>query len=151
MPCATRASESSRPASTITTFSYLDRQAPGPDFSITVPFRIRPQPAVSTSNQAEVRGDRITFAKTLTAGEDRVYMDIEGFGADPKDYDIRIENRRLGAGVRITRRTGPFREWPCGRSGRRSRLNPSSTWRSSGAEFTWRIVYEFYTFPKESA
>jgi hypothetical protein len=35
-------------------------------------------------------------------GEDRVYLNIEGFGGDPKDYDIRIEYRGLGAGVTIT-------------------------------------------------
>lgn len=130
-------------------FLYLDRQAPGPDFSITVPFHIRPNPP-SASNQVEVRGNRITFAKALT-GEDRVYMGIEGFGAGPKDYDIRIENRRLGAGVRMTS------DRPLSRMALWAIRAPLSIEPfidmeiEPGAEFTWRIIYEFYTFPKESA
>ena len=80
-------------------FLYLDRQAPGPDFSLTLPFKIRSsQPA---SSLAEIRENQIAFTRTLT-GEERVYLDIQGFGANAKDYDIRVENRRLGAGVRIT-------------------------------------------------
>ena len=40
----------------------------------------------------------ITFLKWIY----RAYKNIQGFGAEAKDYDIRIENRSLGAGVRIT-------------------------------------------------
>jgi hypothetical protein len=124
-------------------FLYLDRQPPGPDFSITVPFKIRTsRPEVNSL--AEIRDNQIAFTKTL-AGEDRVYLDIQGFGADAKDYDFRIENRRLGAGVRITA------DRPLSRVALWSIRAPLSIEPfiqiniEPGAEFTWKINYEYYT------
>ncbi len=126
-------------------FLYLDRQAPSPDFLLTVPFKI------STSQPpdgrlAEVRGNQIAFPKTLT-GEDRVYLDIQGFGADPKDYDLRIENRNVGAGVRITadRPLSRLALWAIRAP---LAIEPFIDMNiEPGAEFTWRIKYEFYTIP----
>ncbi len=127
-------------------FLYLDRQAPGPDFSLTVPFRIRTAQPLE-SGFAEVREHQIAFSKTLT-GEDRVYCAILGFGADPKDYDIRIENRSVGAGVRITA------DRPLSRVALWAIRAPLSIEPfidmniEPGAEFTWRIDYEYYTIPQ---
>jgi hypothetical protein len=127
-------------------FLYLDRQPPGPDFLITVPFKIRlSQPLAD--GLARVEDNRITFARTLT-GEDRVYLDLQGFGPDPKDYDIRIENRCVGAGVRITA------DRPLSRAALWAIRAPLSfepfidMMIEPGAEFTWRIKYEYYTIPQ---
>lgn len=127
-------------------FLYLDRQAPGPDCSITVPFQIQPAPP-PPAQLAEIQGNRIVFRKTLT-GTDCVYFAIQGFGRDPKDYDIRIENRRVGAGVRITA------DRPLSRAALWTIRAPLSfepfldLRLEPGAEFTWRITYDFYTIPK---
>lgn len=81
-------------------FLTLDGAATGPDFVIGVPFAIQspkpPDPAV-----AEIRGNEVHYTRTIE-GENRVSFQLEGFGATAKDYDIRVENRRTGAGVRIT-------------------------------------------------
>ncbi|MCX6902281.1 MAG: hypothetical protein NTW03_02130 [Verrucomicrobia bacterium] len=127
-------------------FLYLDRQAPGPDCSLTVPFTIRSTQPLSSS-LAEIRGNQITFSKTLT-GEDRVFLGIQGFGAEPKDYDIRIENRSVGAGVRITgdRPLARVALWAI-----RAPLSLEPFLEINiepGREFTWRIKYEYYTIPK---
>ncbi len=127
-------------------FLYLDRQAPGPDFSLTVPFKIRTfQP--TPSSLVEVRDNHIAFTRRLS-GEERVYLDIQGFGADPKDYDIRIENRNVGAGLRITgdRPLSRVALWAI-----RAPLSIEPFIQMNikpGAEFTWRIKYEYYTIPK---
>jgi hypothetical protein len=127
-------------------FLYLDRQAPSPDFSLTVPFRIRTSPPPASS-LAEVRENHIAFSKTLT-GEDRVYLDLQGFDTDPKDYDIRIENRSVGAGVRITA------DRPLSRVALWAIRAPLSIEPfidmniEPGTEFTWRIKYEYFTIPK---
>lgn len=123
-------------------FLYLDRQAPGPGVSLTVPFPIQTEPPPDRG-LAEIRGNQIAFAKTL-AGEDRVYLSITGFSADPRDHDIRIENRRLGAGVRITadRPLARLALWAI-----RAPLSiePFIEMKiEPGVEFTWRIQYEFY-------
>ena len=127
-------------------FLYLDRQAPSPEFTLTVPFSIRtPQPPASSL--AEIRGNHLAFSKTLT-GTDRVYLDLQGFGAEPKDYDFRLENRNLGAGVRITA------DRPLSRVALWAIRAPVSIEPfiainlEPGAQFTWRITYEYYTIPK---
>jgi hypothetical protein len=128
-------------------FLYLDRQAPSPDFSLTVPFKIRTSQPPATSSLAEVRDNHITFTKTLT-GEDRVYLDFQGFGASARDYDIRIENRSVGAGVRITgdRPLSRVALWAI-----RAPLSLEPFIQMNiepGTEFTWRIKYEYYTISK---
>jgi hypothetical protein len=127
-------------------FLYLDRQAPGPECSLTVPFRIRTsQPPAGSL--AKVQENHIVFSKTLS-GEDRVYLDLQGFGPDPKDYDIRLENRSVGAGLRITA------DRPLARLALWAIRAPLSIEPfidmaiEPGSEFTWRIKYEYYTIPK---
>jgi hypothetical protein len=123
-------------------FLYLDRKAPGPDVSITVPFTIQASPAPDP-RLAEVRKNQILFRKILT-GEDRVFFTIAGFGTDPKDYDVRIENRQAGVGLHITA------DRPLSRMALWSIRAPLSLEPfidmniEPGAEFTWRITYDFY-------
>jgi hypothetical protein len=127
-------------------FLYLDRKAPGPDLSITLPFLIQaaPQP---DPNLAEIRGNQIVFKKILT-GEDRVYCTIAGFGPNPKDYNIRIENRQAEAGLHITA------DRPLARAALWSIRAPLSVEPfidmniEPGAEFAWRITYDFYKVPR---
>lgn len=124
-------------------FLYLDRQPPGPGVSLTVPFTLRtaqPPPA----DLARVLNNRIEFTKTLT-GEDRVYLSLEGFGSGPEDYEIRIENRRVGAGVRITgdRPLSRMALWAI-----RAPLSIEpfiNITLEPGQAFTWQIAYEFFT------
>lgn len=127
-------------------FLYLDRQAPGPGVSLTFPFKLRTADSTS-SGLVEVRENRIAFLKTLT-GTDRVYLTLSGFGAGAKDYDIRTEYRDVGAGVRITA------DRPLSRLALWAIRAPLSIEPfidmeiAPGAEFTWRIDYEYYTIPK---
>ncbi|HZR17006.1 MAG TPA: hypothetical protein VFE51_06750 [Verrucomicrobiae bacterium] len=126
-------------------FLYLDRKPPGPGVSITVPFTIQASPPPD-QRLAEVRGNQILFRKTLTR-EERVYFAIAGFGPTPRDYNIRIENRELGAGVHITG------DRPLSRAALWSIRAPLSLEPfieiqvEPDAEFTWRITYDFYKVP----
>ncbi len=127
-------------------FLYLDRQPPSPDFEVTFPFPIRADLPPS-SDLAELRDNRVVFQKTLT-GEDRVYFGIQGYGYDAKDYDIRVENHKMGAGVRITG------DRPLSRATLWSIRAPLSVEPfidmkiAPGEEFTWKITYDYYTLPK---
>src|SRR5205085_12405489 len=47
------------------------------------------------------QGNKIVYAKALE-GAECFQTSFTGFGADAKDNDIRIENKRTGAGVRVT-------------------------------------------------
>jgi hypothetical protein len=130
-------------------FFYLDRQPPSPEVRIVLPFKARTAQPLGDS-PAEIRDNEIGFTKTLT-GQDRAYMTILGYGADPRDYDFRLENRKLGAGVRITgdRPLARLALW-CIRAP--LSLEPFVDMTiASGGEFTWSIRYEFYTVPKGAA
>jgi hypothetical protein len=126
-------------------FLRIDGAAPGPDYVITVPFAIqshRPPDAAL----AEIRGHQIVYKKLLI-NQDRVATPIEGFGTDPKDYDVRIENNGSHAGLRIT--------------GDRP-LESESLWSiravlafepfvkihaAPGEEFSWSMKYTYFTKP----
>ena len=81
-------------------FLVLNRATTGPDFVISFPFQVQsskpPDPKL-----AAIKEHQIVYLKTLE-GEERVAFGIQGFGKEAKDYDVRIDNRKNGAGVRIT-------------------------------------------------
>ena len=74
---------------------------------------------------------------------------LEGYGATPNDYDIRVENRAARAGVRQTsdRPLSKLVFWSirstvCPEAYIDMRIEP-------GKEFSWRIAYDFYTIPEK--
>jgi hypothetical protein len=126
-------------------FLRIDGIAPGPDYTITVPFAIQSQRPPDPS-RAEIRGNQIVYRKLLV-DQDSVWTSIEGFGRDAKDYDVRIENNRSHAGLRIT--------------GDRP-LESESLWSiravlavepfvkihaAPGEEFSWSMKYTYFAEP----
>ena len=124
-------------------FLVLDKQPPGPDFSITVPFQIQsPQPP--NQELAKIRGNQIVYLKVLE-NQEVVEIPMLGFSDSPQDNEIRIENSRVGAGMRISGdRPLSFENlWSI-----RSVLavEPFITMTiNPGSEFTWKMSYEYYT------
>jgi hypothetical protein len=129
-------------------FLVLDNQPPGPDFVITVPYQIQAR-RPPTAGLGEIRGNQVVYLKTLE-NKDRMTAAISGFSEDARDYDIRIENRKVGAGLRIT--------------GDRPLLNVA-LWSirtvlalepfiamniDPGSEFSWKITYDYYTLPQNT-
>jgi hypothetical protein len=82
-------------------FFVIDKQPTGPDFSVEFPFKLIGQ-FRRGADKAEFKDSRIVFLKQFASGETVHGGNIEGFGKSPDDYDIRIENHKTGAGVRIT-------------------------------------------------
>jgi hypothetical protein len=81
-------------------FLVLDHQATGPDFQIRFPFPIQSEKPIKADLGA-IEGNRILYRKNLQ-GRDVFTVHVGGFNATPQDNDIRIENSRVGVGVRIT-------------------------------------------------
>ncbi len=124
-------------------FLVLDKQPPGPDFTIAFPFEIQ-SARPPNKNLAQIRGNRIVYLKALENREVAT-TPVRGFGDSPKDYDIRIENARLGVGMRITsdRPLANASLWSI-----RTVLSMEPFIAMNvepGGEFTWRTSYEFYT------
>jgi len=126
-------------------FLVLDKQAPGPDFTVTVPFTIRSD-RPPNKELAEIRGSQIVYLKRLE-GHDVVATPLEGFGESSKDNEIRIENSRLKAGVRIVADRPLLSEslWSI-----RTVLAMEpfvNVAVESGQTFTWTSIYDYYTLP----
>ncbi len=127
-------------------FFMIDKLPIGPDVSIK--FAFEPIAKANLRGLAEVRGKELVFLREL---QDRqsAFTELEGFAGSAKDYDIRIENRKAGAGVRITgdRPLARFVFWSirttaCPEPYVSLRVEP-------GRETKWKISYEFYTLPRE--
>ena len=123
-------------------FLRIDGEAPGPNYTITTPFQIKSN-RPPNKDFAEIRGNRIVYLKTLT-NQDRVATAIQGFGDQAGDYDVRVDNKKAGVGLRIT--------------GNRP-LQSESLWSiravlavepfihilvAPGQEFTWSMKYDYY-------
>lgn len=127
-------------------FLVLDNQGPDQDFTITVPWQIDPGPRPPTAGLLEVRGNQLVYTKTLT-GEDRATATLRGFGETAKDYDIRVENKKLGAGYHVIgdRPLSNVAVWSI------RTVNAVEPYIAMsiepGKEFTWTLMYEYFTTP----
>ncbi|HMG91194.1 MAG TPA: hypothetical protein VK589_14110 [Chryseolinea sp.] len=124
-------------------FFVMDHEPTGPDFIVKLPFA--PQGELKGNVEAGViDGNTITYKKALSKGESFAVSPLTGYGANPSDYDLRVENTKTGTGVRI-RGDKPlvkFVYWSapatvCPEPYIHVKVEP-------GKEMTWSIRYEFY-------
>ena len=92
---------------------------------------------------ASPQGSKIVYTKVLE-GAECYQASFTGFGADAKDNDIRIENKRTGAGVRITgdRPMTRFGYWSI-----RTVVAPEPYIDINiepGQQFSWTNTFDFY-------
>jgi len=124
-------------------FYMLDRQPTGPDVVVRFPFDVKAVNAWKPG-LVELRGKEMVYLKELARG-DTAYNALTGFGSSVRDYDIRVENRRTGAGVRQTS-DHPLSKlvyWSI-----RPTACPEAyihTEAAPGQSFRWKIRYEFYS------
>jgi hypothetical protein len=124
-------------------FLVLDKQPPGPDFVISFPFQLQPRRAPE-KDVGEVRGNQILYLKAL-ADRDRMTTAVAGFSDKASDYDIRVENKKVGAGVRITgdRPMSSVSLWSIRTNLSVEPFNAMTI--PPGAEFAWKLTYDYYT------
>ncbi len=129
-------------------FLVLDKQPIGPDFEITVPFTIHAQQARRVE-LARLEGDQFTYRKKLD-GRETVSAEFSGFRKSAADYKITIENRKVGAGMKVTGNRPLSKEnlWSI-----RSVLAMEPFIDMSiepGKTFTWRYDYSYYSLNQAS-
>ncbi|HET9467378.1 MAG TPA: hypothetical protein VFO48_03160 [Vicinamibacterales bacterium] len=93
---------------------------------------------------ASPQANKLVYAKVLE-GAECYSASFTGFGADAKDNDIRIENKRTGAGVHITgdRPLTRLGYWSI-----RTVVSPEPYIDlniAPGQEFAWTYTYDYYT------
>jgi hypothetical protein len=122
-------------------FFTLDGQPTGPDFTVRFPFE--PRAAAPLNDLGETRGTQIVFLREFVRPQ-TMFSEVGGFGSTARDYDIRVENRKTGAGVRVTgdRPLSKLLFWSAAAT-----VCPEpyiDLTIEPGKESSWRIVYEFY-------
>lgn len=123
-------------------FFVIDNQPSGPGYRVIFPFALKP--LGNFRGMLEARGNELVFFKEFT-GNLSVQSWIEGFGPSARDYDIRVENRPAGAGVRIRSNRPMVRLnfWT-----RRETVCPEpyiGIAAPPGGSQTWEYRYLFYT------
>jgi len=129
-------------------FLMLDRQTIGPDFTVSVPFAIEASPAPH-ADLAKVDGKKFHYLRQLV-GRDVVYTQVSGFSSDPKDNEVRIEDRRVGAGM-VIRGNRPLSHMALWSIRSVLAVEPFIAMAiEPGNEFDWDVTYEYYTVPPTS-
>lgn len=90
------------------------------------------------------QGNKLVYSKVLE-GAECYSASFTGFGAEAKDNDIRIENKKTGAGVHITgdRPLTRFGYWSI-----RTNVSPEPYIDLNiepGQQFAWTYTYDYYT------
>jgi hypothetical protein len=124
-------------------FFTLDNEGPSEGLTITVPYEIKSQ-RPPTPGLLEVRGKQLVYTKTLV-GTERATATLGGFGDTAKDYDIRVENTKLGAGYHVVgdRPLSNVALWSI-----RTVMAVEPYIAMSiepGKEFTWTLTYDYFT------
>lgn len=122
-------------------FFTLDRKPTDASISVSFPFDVRATRAIEPL--AALSGRELAFRRELARGE-YVFTELEGFSAEPKDYDFRLEHRATGAGVRI-RADRPLTKlvfWSAPRTVCPEPYVDASV--DPGQQTSWTITYEFY-------
>ena len=130
-------------------FFVIDKYPIGPGLVVRFPFKLRYDKngpgMIAMGELADIQDNQISFLRTIGLGEESECPVIEGFGSTADDYEIIIENRITGAGVKITCDQPLFKLafWSCPTT-----LCPEPYIKikvEPGKEFSWTIRYEFYT------
>lgn len=124
-------------------FFVMDNQPTGPDFVVKFSFTPSGQ-SKGRSDAAAIEGQNIVYTKVFNKGEIFLISPLTGFSDRASDYDIRVENRKTRAGVRIIgdKPIVKFVYWSAATT-----LCPEPFTKVSvdpGQELTWKISYEFY-------
>ena len=125
-------------------FFVIDQQATGPDFVVQFPFEVKA--TGDLKDILQVADKHVTFRRKLEKNE-TVLTPLTGFGAEAGDYNIAVENRKTGAGVKVTGDQPLTRVvfWSASKV-----VSPEAyiTLKiAPGQERQWRMAYEFYTLP----
>jgi len=125
-------------------FFMIDHLPTGPDLAVRFPFDVK---AVSDfQGLAEIRGKDLVYLKELQKGQS-VFSELKGYGSSSSDYDIRIENAKAKAGVRI-RGDQPLSKVVFWSISTTACPEPYINLKAEpGKKVRWHFTYDFYALP----
>ncbi len=125
-------------------FFMIDGEPTGPNMQVKFGFVAKPDRDMNAM-AGNLADGQLNYSRVIPKGES-VFTEVKGFGGDAKDYDLRIENKKTRAGVRIRgdRPISKFVFWSI-----QTVLSPEPYVKmeiAPGKSFAWSIRYDFYTF-----
>lgn len=125
-------------------FLVMDDQLTGPGYVVNFPVNVTGT-GRGFGEIARIQDSKLIFLRELNQGESVYCSGLLGLSNDPPDYNLSVENRKTGAGVRI-RCDQPMLKlvfWAslktvCPEPYIQIRVEP-------GEAFNWKISYEYYT------
>ena len=124
-------------------FFVIDRQPTGPQMTVRFPFAVKGE-GKGFGSIIQARDSSLVYSRELVRNEQVFSAGLQGFGSTARDYDVRIENKKTGAGVRITA-DQPLEKlvfWACATT---SCPEPYIRLRAApGQMVNWTITYAFY-------
>ena len=123
-------------------FFTIDYQPTGPDLVVKFAFPIT---VARESPLLRINEHQVEFVRVFEPKETAQLVGVQGFSDNANDYDFRIENRKTGAGVRITGDKPITRIvfWACNTTACPEPYIDFDI--QPGESFSWNIVYRFYT------
>lgn len=124
-------------------FLVIDNQLTGPGYVVNFPVNVKGT-GRGFGEIARIQDNKLIFLRELKQGESVYCSGIQDLNNNPPDYNLSVENRKTGAGVRI-RCDQPMLKlvfWAsfktvCPEPYIRIRVEP-------GKAFNWKISYEYY-------
>ncbi len=124
-------------------FFALDHRGPSEGLTVTVPYQIQ-SPRPPTQGLLEVRGNQLVYVKTLV-DKDRGTATLAGFGDSARDYDIRVEDKKLGAGYHVVG-DQPLSNLAVWSIRTVMAVEPYVAMSiDPGKDFTWNLTYDYFT------
>ena len=124
-------------------FFMMDQQPIGPDYVVKFPFKLS-SAVQAPANLGTLEDNKIIFSKELVNNEHLFYQSVQGFSDSAKDYDIKIENQKTGAAVRITC-DQPLAKIVFWSAPKTVCPEPYIHFKiAPGETFKWKINYQFY-------
>ena len=124
-------------------FFVIDKQPTGPQMTVRFPFAVKGE-GKGFGSVILAQDSSLVYSRELARNEQVFSAGLQGFGPTARDYDVRIENGKTGAGVRITG-DQPLEKlvfWACSTT---SCPEPYIRLRAvPGQEVKWTITYTFY-------
>ena len=125
-------------------FFVINNQPTGPGFVVRFPYNISGE-GQGFGTIAVIRDNTIRFTRNLAQGETVFCGGLKGYRNVPEDYDIRVEENKTGAGVRISgdKPLSRLVFWAAPKTLCPETFNDIEI--EPGKEFRWNLKYEFYS------
>jgi hypothetical protein len=126
-------------------FFMIDKEPTNENIRIVFPFDVSGEGA-GFGTIINAKDKTLSYSRPVVKGDQVFSSGLKGFGTTAKDYDIRIENTRTSAGVRITG-DQPLEKLVYWANPTTSCPEPYIRLNAKpGEEIKWNVNYEFYTF-----